>query len=245
MEKCREFNIVLHQLFADFETAYDKVFRRKLWIAMAELGYPKKLISLSKMTLSHVRAKVRIRNNLSEEFETRDGLRQGDGLAALFFNIVLEKVIRESSVETSGTIFRKLSQLLGYADDLDLIGRNVEIVNENFTKIKEKGAEFGLKVSEKKAKYMTTSLSDGRPPNHTLEVNGKHFETVDSFIYLGSQVNSDNNIGEEVRRRVTLGNRSYYSLQKLFRSKTLHRNLKCELYRMLVRPVVAYESEAW
>ena len=93
--------------------------------------------------------------------------------------------------------------------------------------------------------YMTTSLSGNRPTSHTLEVNGKHFETVDSFIYLGSQVNSDNNIGEEIRRRVTLGNRSYYSLQKLFRSKTLNRNLKCELYRTLIRPVVVYGSEAW
>ena len=245
MEKCREFNVALHQLFVDFETAYDKVFRRKIWSAMAEFGIPKKLIDLSKLTLSHVRAQVRIRNNLSEAFEAMDGLRQGDGLAALFFNIVLEKVIRESNVETSGTIFRKLSQLLGYADDLDLIGRNVDTVKENYTRLEEKDKEFGLKVSDKKTKYMTTALSDGRPLNHMLEVNGKRFETVDSFIYLGSQVNSDNNIGEEVRRRVTLGNRSFYSLQKLFRSKTLHRNLKCELYRTLVRPVVAYGSEAW
>ena len=92
---------------------------------------------------------------------------------------------------------------------------------------------------------MTTALSDGRRLNQMIEINGRRFETVDSLIYLGSQVNSDNNIGEEVRRRVTLGNRSFYSLQKLFRSKTLHRNLKCELYRTLVRPVVAYGSEAW
>ena len=59
--------------------------------------------------------------HLSEPFEALEGLRQGDGLAAQFFNIVLEKVILESRVETSGTIFRKLSQLMGYADDLNLI----------------------------------------------------------------------------------------------------------------------------
>lgn len=40
-----------------------------------------------------------------------------------------------------------------------------------------------------------------------------------------SQVNRDNSIGEEIRRRVTPGNRSYDSLQKLFRLKTLNRNL--------------------
>ncbi len=182
MEKCREFNVALHHLFVDFETAYDKMFRRKIWSTMAEFNFPKKLIDLSKLTLSHVRAKVRIRNNLSDAFEVMDGLRQGDGLASLFFNIVLEKVIRESNVETSGTIFRKLSQLLGYADDLDLIGRNVDIVKENYTKVEEKGAEFGLKVSEKKTKYMTTSSSGSGPPIEMLEVNGKRFEKVNSFI---------------------------------------------------------------
>lgn len=47
--------------------------------------------------------KVRIRNNLFDTFKDLEGLRQGDGLATLFFNIVLEKVIQESDVET---IFR-------------------------------------------------------------------------------------------------------------------------------------------
>ena len=79
----------------------------------------------------------------------------------------------------------KLSQLLGYADDLNLIGRSVDIVKENFMNIEKKGAEFGLKVSKKKTKYMTTSLSRNRPANHTLELNGKHFETIDCFITWG------------------------------------------------------------
>ena len=96
-------------------------------------------------------------------------------------------------METSDTIFRKLNQLLGYADDLNLIGRSVDIVKESFTNIEKKGAEFGLKVSEKKTNYMTTSLSGNRPTSHTLEVNGKHFETVDSFIYLRSKVNRRGN----------------------------------------------------
>src|ERR1700744_3504245 len=44
MEKCREFNVAIHHLFVDCETAYDKVFRRKKWGAMAEFGIPNKLI---------------------------------------------------------------------------------------------------------------------------------------------------------------------------------------------------------
>jgi len=128
---------------------------------------------------------------------------------------------------------------------MDLIGRNVDTVKENYTILERSAFEFGLKVNEGKTKYMKSSSSVNELQIQMLEVGGKRFEAVEKFVYLGSLVNSDNDIGEEVRRRVTLGNGSFYSLQKLFRSKTLHRNLKCELYRSLVRPVVTYGSEAW
>ena len=245
LEKCKEFNVETHHLFVDFKAAYDRIIRKLLWGIMAEFGFPAKLIALTKLTLLNVKARVRIRNNLSEIFETMDGLRQGDPLATLLFNIVLEKIVRNSTVETSGTIYRKTSQLLGYADDLDMVGRNVDIVKENYTKLDSSASIYGLEVNERKTKYMVTSSSRYRSPNQMLVVGGKHFEEVNSFVYLGSLVNSENNIGEEIRRRVTLGNRSFYSLQKLFRSKTLHRNLKCQLYRSLVRPILAYGSEAW
>lgn len=74
------------------------------------------------MTLANVKSQVRIRGQLSDPFETMDGLRQGDPLATLLFNIALEKAIRSCDVDTNNTIYRKSSQLLGYADDIDLVG---------------------------------------------------------------------------------------------------------------------------
>lgn len=61
-----------------------------------------------------------------------------------------------------------------------------------------------------------------------MEVNGNPFKT-------------DNNIGEEIRRRVTISSRSYYSLQKPFRSETINRNddnLKREITERLVAPAL-------
>ena len=48
---------------------------------------------------------------------TQKGLRQGDSLACLLFNLALEKVVRNAGMQTSGTIFYKSVQLLAYADD--------------------------------------------------------------------------------------------------------------------------------
>ena len=91
---------------------------------------------------------------------------------------------------------------------------------------------------------MVVSSSD-RQYGPTVTINQLNFKVVDNFVYLGSQVNSKNDIVDEIRRRVTLGNRCYFGLLNLLRSKAVHRNLKYILYETLIRPVVTYGSESW
>ena len=43
-------------------------------------------------------------------------MRQGDAIAPLLLNIVLEIAIRRSEVEAQGTILDKCSQIMAYAD---------------------------------------------------------------------------------------------------------------------------------
>jgi sorting nexin-29 len=59
-------------------------------------------------------------------------LRQGDAIALLLFNIVLEIAIGRWKLETCGTIFDKCSQIVAYADDVFIMGRWLQDV-EVFT----------------------------------------------------------------------------------------------------------------
>lgn len=246
LEKCREFNVDTHHLFVDFKAAYDSVIRLELWNTMIEFGFPHKLISLTKLTLHNVTSCVRIRNRLSESFTTADGLRQGDPLASLLFNIVLEKAVRSSNVNVHNTIYRKSVQLVAYADDIDIVARSVRHLEEPFTALRMEAANLGLEVNVDKTKYMVATASTPlSTAPQTIQLGETSFNMIDNFVYLGSLVNSMNIIGEEVRRRVTIGNRCYFSLKKLFLSTTLSRKLKCTLYSTLVRPVVMYGSETW
>ena len=95
-------------------------------------------------------------------------------------------------MDTTNTIYRKSSQLLGYADDLDLAGRNVDIVKEEYTNLSGVAGSMGLEVNEDKTKYLVTTSSKPRPTVQALHLSEKSFEAVDNFVYLGSQVNSDN-----------------------------------------------------
>jgi len=117
-------------LFINFKSAYDSIYRDKLFGAMMELGIPPKLIRLVKTTITNVQCSLWIQSHLLEPISTTCGVRQGDTLAWLLFNTALEKLIRDSGIQTRGTIFFKIVQTLAYADDIDLMARTNLGLNE-------------------------------------------------------------------------------------------------------------------
>jgi hypothetical protein len=45
------------------------------------------------------------------------GLRQGDAVACMIFNIAVECAIQNAGIERNGTIYNKSIQIIAYADD--------------------------------------------------------------------------------------------------------------------------------
>ena len=125
-----EYQIETHHLFIDFKTAYDKVNRNQLCMAMLEFGIPPKLVRLTQAMMQGTTAKVNVQNELSENFHIRNGLRQGDALACILFNIALEKIIRDANINQRGNIFYKSVQILAHADDIDIISRTPKSLQE-------------------------------------------------------------------------------------------------------------------
>jgi len=70
----------VHQLFIDFEKAYDSVRREIFYSILIEFGVPRKLVRLIKMCLTETYSRVRVGKNLSDRFPIRNGLKQGDAL---------------------------------------------------------------------------------------------------------------------------------------------------------------------
>ena len=58
-------------------------------------------------------------------------------------------------------------------------------------------------------------------------------------------MNGNNSIEEEIKRRISLGNKAFYANQDLLKSKLLTKNSKLRIYKTLVRPVVTYACETW
>jgi hypothetical protein len=96
---------------------------------------------------------------LTKEFEVKQGIKQGDGLAPLLFNPELEYVVRKLSVSTNSTLLYKLVQIVAYADDINIMARTFKAAKETFEELTWKANETGLIVRENKNKAMVESKS--------------------------------------------------------------------------------------
>lgn len=68
---------------------------------------------------------------------------------------------------------------------------------------------------------------------------------MDQFKYLGLVISQNNDIKAETSMRLQSGNKCFYGLSKILRSKTISRNVKFRMYLTLLRPINLYEAETW
>jgi hypothetical protein len=66
-------------------------------------------------------------------------LKQGDGLAPLLFNLILEYVTRKLQVDTKHTLQYKSVQTVGYAVDINLMDRSLRSAGEIFEALEMEG----------------------------------------------------------------------------------------------------------
>jgi hypothetical protein len=178
---------------------------------------------------------------MTQQFEITSAVKQGDPLSALLFSIVMDVTI--SKVEARGNISTRLKQISAYADDIIIIGRTKQVRMGTFTKLKNEASKFGLLINENKMKYMMCARKQRR--GNKLETGDMSFESIQSFKYLVSTVTQNNTIEEEIKERLTAGNKAFYANQKMFQSKLLSKNSKLKLYWTLITPIVTYACETW
>jgi len=103
--------------------------------------------------------------------------------------------------------------------------------------------EIGLKINEKKTKYLKCTKKDIR--TEILNISNLHIEQVHQYKYLGSIINDSNSVEEVIKECIALDTKAYHANQKFFKSRLVTKYSKLKLQRTVMRPFVTYASETW
>jgi hypothetical protein len=122
---------------------------------------------------------------LSDSFPIQNGLKQGDALSPLLFNFPLEYASRNVQV---GLKLNGTHQLLAYANDVNLLGGNIDAIKENTERLIVGSKEVGLDVNVEKAKYMLLSRHQNAGQNRDIKIGNKSVENMTQLKYWGKSI---------------------------------------------------------
>ncbi|XP_071572942.1 uncharacterized protein [Temnothorax nylanderi] len=190
--------------FVDLRAAFDSVDRGVLIKAMRERGIREGLVRRTEEILRETKSRVRVGNEIGEEFWTGRGVRQGCPLSPLLFNIMLADMEEEMGRVKGGGIRLggKRIYTLAYADDVVLIAEDEDQMRSMLERLEGYLGRKRLELNVEKTKIMRFKKGGGRDCKRRWRWEGKEIGEVKEFRYLGYVFQRNGGQEAQVRERI-------------------------------------------
>jgi hypothetical protein len=94
-------------------------------------------------------------------------------LSPLLLNFALQYAIRKAQENQVWLKLNETHQLLDYADDVKLLGDNIDTIKKNTETLIDASKEVGLETNEEKTKYMLPSRNQNVGRNRDIKTTYK------------------------------------------------------------------------
>lgn len=248
LEWRHEFRMPTAVAFLDFTAAFDSLDRSAVWDLIEADGMPPKLLNLIKALYKNTKAAVRVYSSETAPFNVRTGVRQGAITSPVIFNYAIDWVLASAIAECERVGYRigistgsDYITDTSYADDISILADGEEELDYFTKQIARFGSLIGMSISVKKSKVIACCMT---PPKVTIDTEA--LENVDSFAYLGSNMNANGSSEKEIPQRIGRASGVFNSFHHCLWSKIeIGRNTKIRVYKASVLSVLLYASECW
>ena len=244
VEKSREFNSPVILCFIDYSKAFDCVQWSHLWSILIEMWVPRHLVGLIQQLYATNRCSVKLGTEFSNAFATKKGVRQGCILSPALFNIYGEHIMRRNldDWDKGFPVGGKRISNLRYADDTVLVASSKDEMQELLQRLERESETIGLSVNRAKTKIMVVDRAGILSDTDNI-IPG--IQTVDHYIYLGSQICNDGSCVPEIKRRIGMARDAMARLKNIWGKRGISITTKMRLIRALIFPIFLYGVETW
>lgn len=174
------------------------------------------------------------------------GVKQGCPLSPRLFTIIIDEVLRtveeeDDAVRLDQDIVVTLPIILSFADDILLIGEDIEVLNRLIVKMKPLLQSVGLSVNESKTKLLVRDPW-GLPTaqQHGRELGGITIKPVEEIKYLGTYITAAHNRKATIKTRCVKAIKNSKMLLPFIQNNKVEWKIALLMYKMVIRPCMTY-----
>ena len=241
----------LYACFVDFHKAFDSINRDLLLYKLLHFGIGGNFYQVIKNMYYNITSCVKIGNNLTTDFfKCLTGVRQGDVLSPLLFNLFVNDLpdIFEDSCFPPHLNDLSVNCLM-YADDLVILSKSKEGLQTSLAKLNDYCNKWSLSINRSKTKVMifnpSSSSRTENSPQTKFQLGNTIVETVDSYKYLGIQFSVHNNFDNAVSNMLDKSRKAMFKLSKIITNEELLPSTGLRLFDQLIKPILTYGAEIW
>ena len=238
----------LYVCFVDFRKAFDTVWHEGLFHKLQEANITGNFLNTLKDMYRKTECAVKLGNKTTQYFKCKKGVRQGDPLSPLLFNIFINGIfdkLKENNCDPVELTATDEINALAYADDIILISTTKEGLQRALDTTQQYCQDWRLKVNNKKTKCMT--FTRGTQKEKTVfSIDGKNLENTREYKYLGITINKKNCTFVPATKNLRIkATRALYAIKTKVNINRLPIRMALKLFDALVKPILLYASETW
>ena len=235
--------------FVDFKKAYDNVWREGLLYKLKGFGITGKVFKVIESMYNNSEASIFMNGKVSESFKTSVGVKQGDILRTLLFNIFINDLPKEIEKTTNSaelTLFHTTTNSLFFADDLAILALSKEDLQSKLENLNNYCKKWGLQVNLNKTKVMVFNKSGATIKKYKFKFQNTELESVSQYTYLGFVFIPSGKMHTGIENLVNKAKKAWFGIQKnLVRSKEKTISTYTKMIDSLIKPILLYSCEVW
>lgn len=237
-------NKKLYCMFIDFKAAFDHIDRRALIYKLSQLGVSTKFLAVIKSLYTNTSSAVWDGSEVSDEFETISGLKQGCIISPTLFNLFINDIVE--ILPGGAKIMDLVIKILLYADDLVIFAETPESLQLMINRIKDYCEKWNLTINLEKSKIMVFKKSTKMAKNEKWYWGAESINTVTEYKYLGITITPQINIKKHCEGKYKQAVRTLGATWgKFMENREIATSAKYRIFQSVIRSVICYGAQTW